>query len=247
VTEPNKKRNEAMTYDETKHNLPTQHVDDGFDSDDDGSSRSIIKGAKIKFTNNAEWLDASTDEVISPEQKFIVIQIVKVTQKWIEGRPQETRILATGLPFPDVEKLNAEAPRSEWREHFGKMEGPWQNSYVVYLLDPRTMGGFTFPTSTVGGMRAVHELKEATRRARMLHGPGNYPVVTLSDVHMNTQFGGRSRPCFKILRFWTENGGTKESPALSQQQPEQLGSDNQKKPLNELKMGSGDLDDEIPF
>ena len=36
--------------------LTPTNVSDGFDSVDDGGSRSIIKGAKIKFTNNAEWV-----------------------------------------------------------------------------------------------------------------------------------------------------------------------------------------------
>jgi hypothetical protein len=235
-----------MSYDEMKTNLPTQHADDGFDDDfNDGSTRSIIQGTKIKFTNRAEWLDCDTDEVISAAREFIVLKIIKVTQKWIDGVPVETRVLGAGLPFPDVEKLNAEAPRSEWCEAFGKLVGPYQNSFVLYLLEPLSMGGFTFPTSTTGGMRAVHDLREATHRARMLRGSNLYPVVTLSDVFMNTQFGGRQRPCFKIKTFVSLNNGGADAAALPQHQhqPGQLGHDN----ADAAPAGApADLDDEIP-
>jgi hypothetical protein len=184
---------------EANTNLPTT-ASDGFDDFDDRAPKSIIRGIKLKFTNNAEWLTA-TGEVIAPDREFLVIEIIRVTQKWVDGMAAETRILAPDEPFPDIEQWNAEAPRSEWREAFGRSVGPWQNSYVVYLLDPRTMAGFTFPTSTSGGFRAIQELKDSTRRARMLRGANVFPLVTLDDVFMPTQFGGRRRPCFKIKKF----------------------------------------------
>jgi hypothetical protein len=42
-----------------------------------------------------------------------------------------------------------------------------------------------------------------------------YPVVTLSDTHMNTRFGGRQRPHLKVQRFIAlgGNGGAVEGPA----------------------------------
>jgi hypothetical protein len=203
---------------------------DGFDSVDDGSSGSIIKGSKIKFTNSAEWLDEAA-EVVDPKREFGVVEIAKYEQKWLDAKPVETRVLGRDEHFRDVEKLNAEAPETEWCEKFGKKVGPWQNCIAVYLFDPKTLEAFTWPTSTAGGFRAVAELKERVRRARMIQGDNVFPLVTLADTHMKTQFGGRQRPQFKVVRFITLGGTARpllEPPA----KPEPL-----RKELN----------DEIPF
>lgn len=190
----NDERNRVMSYE------PTTSADfnDGFDFADDGT-QTIIKGTKIKFLNTAEW--EAGGEKISVERKFLAIEVLRVTQKWLDGRPTETRIIKPEEKFPDIDQLNAEAPQSEWRDMFGKKIGPWQRGYVLYLLDPISMAGFTFPTSTLGGERAVRELREAIFRARMLRGPNIFPLVTLGDVHMNTRFGGRQRPHFVIKEF----------------------------------------------
>jgi len=41
---------------------------------------------------------------------------------------------------------------------------------------------------------------------RRTRGPNVFPIATLSDVFMNTKFGGRQRPAFKIVK-WTRLGG----------------------------------------
>ena len=41
-------------------------------------------------------------------------------------------------------------------------------------------------------------LKEGTRLARKVPGGNRFPLVTLADTYMPTQYGGRQRPCFKI-------------------------------------------------
>jgi hypothetical protein len=191
-----RRQNDQTGVNEMTNNLPT-NIGDGFDDYDDVSN-SIIKGTKVKFTNDAKWLDTVTGEVIQPGREFLIVEIIRVGQKWISGLPAETRVLLPDEGWPNLERLNEEAPRNEWREAFGRKVGPWQRAYVVYMMDPRTYDGFSYPTSTAGGFRAVSELKGATQRARMLRGPNVYPLVTLIDVFMKTQFGGRQRPCFKI-------------------------------------------------
>jgi hypothetical protein len=206
-------------------------ISDGFDGTDDDGSRSIIRGSKAKFGNDGKWTDGAGD-VIAPTREFIVVELVKVSQKWIDDKPADTRVIAPDEHFPDVERLNEEAPKTEWREKFGKLIGPWQNCIAVYLFDPATMEGYTWPTSTAGGFRCVSELKGAVHRARMMqHGDNVYPVVTLADTHMNTAYGGRQRPKFKVLRFITLGGQAK--PLLEPAKP--------KPSLREQ------LNDDIPF
>ena len=93
---------------------PVSHeTHDGFDSPDEGGSDSILKGEKLKFTRGATWIDRS-ETVIDPKREFIVAEVKKVIQKWIPDveRPETTE-LGPDEFFPDIEKMNAEAPQSE--------------------------------------------------------------------------------------------------------------------------------------
>jgi hypothetical protein len=189
---------------------PVSHeTHDGFDSPDEGGSDSILKGEKLKFTRGATWIDRS-ETVIDPKREFIVAEVKKVIQKWIPDveRPETTE-LGPDEFFPDIEKMNAEAPQSEWREVFGKSEGPYQKAYVVYLFDPRTMEAFTFITATKGGFRATDELKGKVRRARELKGTNRFALVTLGDSIMPSRLYGEI-PCpdFKIIDFVPLGGPT---------------------------------------
>jgi hypothetical protein len=128
-------------------------------------------------------------------------------------------VLAPEERFPNIRQLNAEVPQSEWvKGPDGQMRGPWQAQHIVYLLNPETMDIYSFATGTVGGAIAVRDLRERTSWMRKLRGSGVYPVVTLSDVHMNTRYGGRQRPHFKVQRFVAlgGNGGAVAGPETKQ-------------------------------
>src|SRR5262249_10545876 len=150
----------------------TTRADDGgfFDNDEsEGFAPSLIVGTKIKFTNAAVWL--AGDEAIPPDRKFMIAKVTRAVQKWTPGcRRPESRILEPEEPFPNVMTLNAAAPKEEWREAFGQRRGPYENIFVVYLCDPDTFEGFTYPTSTVGGFQAVKEMKACGQRAQLMHG-----------------------------------------------------------------------------
>jgi hypothetical protein len=189
---------------------------DGFNAVDEAGGSGLIKGEKIKFSNAGEWLNGDT--VIAADREFIVIKLLKATQKWSDAKPVETMIIADDAYFPDIETLNAEAPPEEKHEAFGKTVGPWQNVIITYLICPASMEAFCWPTSTMGGFRAIQELKDATRRARMLRGDNLFPRVTLGDKFMNTVYGGRQRPFFVIKGF--EPIGDAPPPALTKPAPD---------------------------
>jgi hypothetical protein len=162
-----------------------------------------------------------------------------------------SRVLEPGEPWPDIDALNAQAPREEWRDAFGKSVGPWEKCRALYLFCPRTCKAFTWPTTTVGGDRALRELKEAIRVARAtLYGPHAHAVVTLGSVFMQTKYGGRQRPDIKIQRFI--NGGpggsieAKSVPAQIEQKQAVPQADNKKSRKKALAEGN-DLNDEIGF
>jgi hypothetical protein len=193
-------------------NMPVV-IGDGFDDYADETGDSIIKGAKLKFTLDYKWVVGDVE--ISPKRELLAVEILKIEQKWLPGQapPAETRILAANEEFRDIRALNEKAPREEWQERFGEPRGPWQVAQVVYLLDPTTMEIFTYVAPTpmfkgdksgnYGGTRAIRDLRESTKLARRVQGASVYPVVTLGDTFMPTEYGGRQRPCFNIKGYRT--------------------------------------------
>jgi hypothetical protein len=186
------------------------------EGDDRPQGGGVIQGTLLKFTNEAKWVNGEGD-VMSPTLALVAHNVQRIVQKWINQKPAETIFVAPGEKFPNVEEMNKKAPKSEWREDFnGKMVGPWQPQSVLYLIDPETLDKFTYPTSTTGGSIALRELSEKIRWMRRHRGPDVGAVVTLSDTHMNTGYGGRQRPHF-IIKKWIglDDGETALAPPQS--------------------------------
>jgi hypothetical protein len=157
--------------------------------------------------------------------------------------------------------MNEKVPKKEWVEGpDGNLRGPWQAQHILYLLDPKTMDKFTFPTGTMGGRIAVRDLVDKTTWMRRLRGPNVYAVVLLSNTFMNTKWGGRQRPHFKIVRWvslGSEDGqvealpppkSKERQPDLFANEPAQQTTSQSDLPLNEVKEPSlaEEMDDEIP-
>jgi hypothetical protein len=180
--------------------------EDGVEGDDRPQGAGIIQGSLVKFTNEATWVTRDGDK-LPTDLELVAVDVVRVVQKWFDQQPVETIILKPHEKFPDLEKKNEETPREEWGEdRNGNPCGPWQGQHILYLLDPKTMDKFTVPTGTVGGRIAVRELRDKTIWIRRLRGSNVYAVILLSDTFMKTNWGGRQRPHFKIVR-WVRLGG----------------------------------------
>jgi hypothetical protein len=183
---------------------------DGFDIDADeeeqgGGKRKVIQGARLRFSNDFVWTDDNEEEIPN-DLELVVIDRQRVLQKWgPDNVPVETRWLAPKEKWPDVEKLNAEVPKKEWRDGISGLTGPWQCQWIIYLLNLLTLDKYTYPTSTTGGHIAIGDLSDRIKTMRRLRGRHVFPIVRLSDAFMNTKFGGRQRPSFKIMR-WIEMG-----------------------------------------
>jgi crossover junction endodeoxyribonuclease RuvC len=201
-----------MSDDEKKDPLPPAIIDDGFggwedgvEGDDQPQSAGIIQGSLDKFSNEQTW-ETRDGEPIDTSIERIAVEVVRVVQKWCDGQPIETGILAPHQKFPDIEKMNEETPKDEWVEGpDGNMHGPWQAQHVLRTVDLK-MNKYSFPTGTVGGRWAIRELVDKINWMRRLKGPNIYPVIKFSRTWMNTRFGGRYRPHFEIVR-WVRLGG----------------------------------------
>jgi hypothetical protein len=173
---------------------------------DQQPTNQVIKGTRIKFTNEAVWVTHEGEE-ISADLELVAVGVCRTVQKWNDQVPVENIVLQPGQKFPDIEKLNAQTPHEDWIiGPDGKPRGPWQALHVIYLLNPATMDQFSFPTGTIGGRICIRELVERTQWMRCFRGANVFPVVTLSDTFMNTRFGGRQRPHFLIKSWITLSG-----------------------------------------
>ena len=180
--------------------------EDGVEGDDRPEGTGVIQGNLVKFSNEATWVTRDGDE-LPTDLELVAVDVGRVVQKWQDQQPVETIVLQPHQKFPDVEEMNEKVPKKEWIEGpDGNMRGPWQAQHIVYLLDLKTMDKYTFPTGTTGGRIAVRDLRDKTMWMRRLRGPNVYAVVLLSDTFMNTKWGGRQRPHFKIVR-WVRLGG----------------------------------------
>jgi hypothetical protein len=201
---------------------PPQAIDtiegyvDNVEGELEQSSGRLIQGIHVKFTNEATWIRADSEAELPAGLELIVLEILRVVVKWGEDGPidEETRILAPGEKWPDVEALNAQCSKDEWRAGpDGQMRGPFMAQRYVYMVDPQTMTRFTWPTATVGGRICIEDIVDRTKLTRKYRGAHVYPVITLGDVFLKTRFGGRQRPAFEVVRWIPLDGGVGALPA----------------------------------
>jgi hypothetical protein len=197
-------------------------IDDGFDgfAGQESQSSRIIQGDVLKFGNDGVWSNRSADEPFAPERELVMVEIARVSQKWLNSTPVETRFIPPGAPMPDIDDLNAACPRAEWTKDLnGNPRGPWQNQTVAYLLDLENMERFTFPTGTIGGNIAIGEIVDKVKMMRRYRGGNVYPAVRLKSKPMKTKFGQRPRPHFELQRWVTLGGGGGDGQALPASTP----------------------------
>jgi hypothetical protein len=200
--------------------------DDSIEGDDDGRMVGTLVGTRLKFTNEARWEDPEGNDYT--DRVLLASNIRRTEVKWGADAPLEVRELAAGEKYRDLESLNETVPKSEWRKGFdGQLRGPWQRQHVLEFCDLETMERFSWPTSTIGGSIAIHELVDRIMLKRKFYRRLDiYPLVKLAQRHMKTKYGGRERPHLEV-KDWKcpENvggGGSKiegaQQQALSQMQ-----------------------------
>ena len=81
---------------------------DGYD-DAEVSDR-VIQGSILKQIDGR----TSVDGVPFPDTPLIAVDIKKIAQRWGNQIPLETIVHHPGEPLPDIDKLNARIPQSQW-------------------------------------------------------------------------------------------------------------------------------------
>jgi hypothetical protein len=172
---------------------------DGYNDAIEGGTEGQDPAEWIKFTDVFMLGENSIDG-----EKRVVINITRCVVKRNEDWQElDRRTLQEDQKFPDVDRMNEDAPRQEWFTDLnGRERGPWMAQREVTLLDMRgDMSRQVYSTTTGGGQRAVSDLAYRIKNMRRFRGARVFPEVELSHVFMPTKFGGRERPYFRIIRW----------------------------------------------
>ena len=137
-----------------------------------------------------------------------------------------TSLKRPGEALPDVDELNAQIPRSEWKEGLdGQPRPPWQHAYVAYLVSVDDASLYTFVNGTIGARIAVERLQDKVKWMRALRGVNCAPLVRLDSKLMKTRFA-ELRPEFTLVEWRQIGGGGLQARQIEQRKPnpaEQIG------------------------
>jgi hypothetical protein len=172
-------------------NLPTT---DGFDVEETGSN-SLIRGTMLKF-KDSDWLAGKT-EFLPAGTKVTAIGTVMAWVRWPEEGPPEHTVTQSGEKHPHRHQLG-DLDKSLWPPGLdGEPSDPMRDTRYVYLVDDKTAQTYTYVTDSIGGRRAVSELKTQIQTYRVAH-PRAVPIVELTKTTMPTKYGIKPRPLLKV-------------------------------------------------
>jgi hypothetical protein len=193
-----------------------------------------IRGTLLKYAD-WHWTAGKEATPIEDGTKLVALATAAMWVRWEDGKPVEYIVRQPGRRLPDREELGHN-DKSLWEEDpRGEPKDPWQNTRLVYLVDPQTAEAFTFSTSTWGGRGAVTDLGDQISRMRTVH-PDAVPIVELRAAKMRTQHGPKSKPVFKIVAWKTAD------TAATVPAERQITAQKAKQEVDDREM-----DDEIPF
>jgi hypothetical protein len=177
--------------------------------DEINASNKVIMGTKLKFLD-PHWWNTSTEQIMTGTA-LILIDVKREVIKWgHDSKPLlPPQILAPGQKFPDFEKLNDKCNKSEWRERFGKMVGPWSGQNLLYFVDDfERLNRFTWPSpiTTIGSAICVDEVVDQIALVRRIKGQNLYPVTVLGHTNFKNDFGPRQRPYLLNIPHWVTYG-----------------------------------------
>ena len=148
---------------------PANLVDDGFagwedgvEGDDCPQSSGIIKGTKIKFSNNAIWLRRDDTEL--PDIELIPVFILRVVQTWgKDNRPIEEKTIIRAAP---------EIPGHRKDEREGAAQGLGRRlQRKPSRADPGQSRGVLHPSSNDGAIHLHRPNHDDRQRARHQRAP----------------------------------------------------------------------------
>jgi hypothetical protein len=160
----------------------------------------IICGSFLQYIDSrGGWIMHETKKPAPINHDYLCLGTRRARQRFTDGRPEVIAEMPDGPPLPSTAELNSQIPEQEWSVGLsGKPEAPWKAEHIVYALDLHDLVVVTYSNSTVGGLRAVEDLRTKSQWAAALYGDGVMPLIKLGEARFMTQFGERKRPAFEI-------------------------------------------------
>ena len=210
-------------------------ADDGWNDAASEAGERMIRGTILRFAD-WRWTAGKERTEIETGTRLVALATAAMWVRWEDGKPAEYRVRQPGRRLPERDELGHD-DQDEWEiGPDGKPQDPWQNTRLVYLVDPQTAEAFTFSTSSWGGRGAVTDLGDQIARMRTVH-PDAVPIVELQAAEMPTKHGRKSKPVFKIVG-WKSADGDKPAPVERQISAGATA---------RREINRRELDDEIPF
>jgi hypothetical protein len=188
-------------------NLPIPIPDDGFGADSDVDR--LIQGGRIHcdVTKSPSWLAQPGSVPVDTTRERLVMTSRTANRRWEDDRVVEEIVKVKGEPFPSADTLNEAIPKARWRDGPNGLQGPWQLTMFVMMLDVQSGERCTFVTTSIGGRIAVTELRDDIAWMRRLRGADVAPVVLLDLKPFPTRYGVKSRPWLRPTRWVVLGGG----------------------------------------
>jgi hypothetical protein len=220
--------------------------DDGFDDfslEQIGQRTGAFGGARIlKFVTDK--FATTEGVVIGPEHHLISLGLIKVVQKFVQQKLVDTIVVPSGEKMPDIEKMNEEAPRTEWGPdpfNPGNLVGPYSGVLVLKFIEEPALNRYAFVTKSIGGSIAVGDLSDKIKIMRRLYGPDVTAVVSPQATLWKTRYSVRKRPDFQVVGWRKLGGGESGEPLPPTNKPLTLGTSLASPTLQQ------EMQDEVPF
>jgi hypothetical protein len=205
--------------------------------------------ATILRFNGGDWT-AGKDNINMNDEEFIVLadHLMLGWCKWQDGKPVDYRIGLVRDRFkPPHRGELGDNDVSRWERRGNERKDPWQFTYYVPLVDPRTAQLYIFLTTTDGGKEAWADLSAAYADSQDQQDTvGKMPRVALcSDDYIGQHGGTVHKPIFKILGCEDPPPGLRPiRPPIPAALAIEYGAS---QPLIEHKPQRNELDEDLPF
>ncbi len=157
----------------------------------------LLRGRTLKFNNGryfADGVDLTGAHMIATDAAVLWVCWDGTTRG-----PAENRVTLPGDRHPsrgELDRFN----ESEWPVGLdGKPADPWRDTRHLFLTDTKTALPYTLILSSGGGRQAVADLMRQVGVLRRQRGPDALPIIELASGMMQTRYGLKPRPLFKIV------------------------------------------------
>ncbi|HMF27972.1 MAG TPA: hypothetical protein VKE42_04325, partial [Candidatus Cybelea sp.] len=141
-------------------------TDDGWSDAAAETNERILRGTLLKFAD-WNWSRGKETQPLQRGTRLVALATAAAWVRWKDGKPVEARVREPGKKLAERDELG-DIDEAHWdKGPDSKPRDPWQNTRLVYLVDPNTAEAFTFSTSSFGGREAVINLGDQVARMRL--------------------------------------------------------------------------------